>query len=139
VGQIAPGRGREAQDPVIVWSRAAETACTAEWLPGSVPIVPTGVGADEFIDRGFVRPRDAFPSSLAERCVAALWEATGRRRDDSSTWDAPVVRLGYRDDSLFVEAATTPALHAAFDYWPVRVLWWPRPNIDSSPSASPPR
>jgi hypothetical protein len=98
-----------------------------------VPIVPTDVDAEEFIDRGFVRLRGAFPSSLAERCVTALWEATGRRRDDPSTWDAPVVRLGYRDDSLFVEAVTTPALHAAFDLLAGRAGRWPRPNVGTFP------
>jgi hypothetical protein len=91
------------------------------------------VDPDEFVERGFVRLRGAFAPSVAARCRDLLWEASGRDPDAPETWDAPVVRLGWRDDPPFVEAINTPALHAAFDALVGPGRWYPRPNVGTFP------
>lgn len=68
-----------------------------------------------FVADGFVAVRGAFPRALADRGRAELWADTGCDPDDPATWTRPVVRLGGYHSAPFVEAANTPALHAAYD------------------------
>lgn len=68
-----------------------------------------------FVEDGFVALRGAFPRELADRGRERLWADLGCEPDDPATWTRPVVRLGGYHDPPFREAATTPALHEAFD------------------------
>jgi hypothetical protein len=70
---------------------------------------------EQFIRDGFVRIDHAFPRALADAALPILWNATGCRPDDRTTWTQPVIRLGMFTQAPFVEAANTPRLHAAFD------------------------
>lgn len=77
-----------------------------------------GLGAaqiESFIANGFVRIDEAFDAGLARRCRDLLWSAMGLSPDRPEEWTAPVVRIGFRFDPAFVEAANTPRLHAAYD------------------------
>ena len=62
---------------------------------------------------GFVRLEAAFSSSVAARCVDAMWDELPEDRDDPSTWTRPVARLMGHRDPAFVEAATSPRWVAA--------------------------
>jgi hypothetical protein len=92
-----------------------------------------------FIQEGVVRVPAAFPRELADRCRAILWRDTGSDPDDPATWTKPVVRLGFYGDAPFVEAANTPALHAAFDQLVGRGRWRPPPNLGTFPVRFPSR
>ena len=70
---------------------------------------------ERFVNEGFVRIDEAFPSELAAACREKLWLATGLAPDAPSTWTAPVIRIGEISHPLFREAASTPALVAAYD------------------------
>jgi Phytanoyl-CoA dioxygenase (PhyH) len=70
---------------------------------------------ERFVTDGFVRIDDAFAPAVAEAARAILWQATGCKPDDRTTWTRPVVRLGMFTEAPFIEAANTPRLHAAFD------------------------
>jgi hypothetical protein len=70
---------------------------------------------EHFIDNGFVRLDEAFDTDLARQCRDLLWSAMGLSPDRPEEWTAPVVRLGFRAQAPFVEAANTPRLHAAYD------------------------
>jgi hypothetical protein len=64
---------------------------------------------------GFVKLPGAFPREVGDACRAELWRATGCDPDDPATWTRPVVRLGQFATPPFRAAASTPALHDAFD------------------------
>jgi hypothetical protein len=87
----------------------------------------------QFIDDGFVRIDEAFPSQLADACRAILWRDLPCDPDEPKTWTRPVVRLGWYDDPPFREAANTPVLHAAFDQLVGRGRWRPRTNLGGFP------
>lgn len=70
----------------------------------------TGEEVEAFVEAGFVRVAGAVPRSLADRCRAELWEATGCSPDDPSTWTKPVIRLGGFATPPFREAANTAVL-----------------------------
>jgi hypothetical protein len=70
---------------------------------------------DAFIEYGFVRIDEAFPSELAAEARAILWRAMKLAPDEPSGWARPVVRLGTFTDPPFLAAANTPRLHAAYD------------------------
>jgi len=80
---------------------------------------------EQFFHDGFVRIDDAFPPHLAETAVARLWRDTGCDPGDPATWTRPVIRLGMYTEPAFVEAANTPALHAAFDQLVGAGRWLP--------------
>ena len=81
---------------------------------------------EQFITDGFVRIEHAFPRALADAALTILWNATGCRADDPTTWTQPVIRLGMFTQPPFIEAANTPRLHAAFDHL-VGAGRWRRP------------
>ena len=91
------------------------------------------VDKDEFVERGFVRVRGAFAPRLAAKCRELLWATIRAKPFDTETWEAPVVRVGYRDDPPFVESINTPALHAGFDALVGEGRWHPRPNVGTFP------
>lgn len=70
---------------------------------------------EQFVVDGFVRIEDAFPPDLASACRRFLWLASGCAEDEPATWTRPLVRIAESPDPLFVEAANTPRLHAAYD------------------------
>lgn len=73
------------------------------------------VQVEHFIERGYFKFENAFSSNLAREGREKLWAMMNLSPDESSTWKHPVVRLGFMTEHPFVEAANTPALHAAYD------------------------
>lgn len=88
---------------------------------------------EQFIDLGFVRLEQAFPRERADACRKLLWRATGCAEDAPATWTRPVVRIGEIPNPLFVEAANTPRLHAAFDALVGKGRWLPRGSLGTFP------
>ncbi len=99
-----------------------------------------GLGTDQidrFVDEGFVHLPGAFPREVADAGRALLWERTGCDPDDRDTWTRPVVRLGGYADEPFRAAATTPALHAAFDRLVGVDRWVPLGGLGTWPARFP--
>jgi hypothetical protein len=95
-----------------------------------------GLTADQverFTADGFVRLDGAFPREVAESGRALLWERTGCDPHDRRTWTRPVVRLGGYHDEPFRTAATTAALHAAFDQLVGAGRWTPLGGLGTWP------
>lgn len=78
----------------------------------------------DFIDNGFVRLRGAFSHELAAQCRDILW-----RDIDPATRTGPALGLGDYHQQPFLDAANTPALHAAFDTLVGRGRWQPRDTL----------
>jgi hypothetical protein len=91
------------------------------------------VDIEAFIRDGYVHLPAAFPRSVADACRALLWERSGCRPDDPSTWTQPVVRLAGYGDEPFRAAANTPALHVAFDALVGAGRWKPRTGLGTFP------
>ncbi|MGV3619318.1 MAG: phytanoyl-CoA dioxygenase [Archangium sp.] len=91
------------------------------------------MSVDRFIHEGFVRLEGAFSEVLAAQCRDVLWRASGCSPDDPSTWTKPVIRIGELSLPMFREAASTPALHAAFDELVGRGQWLPRGGLGTFP------
>ena len=87
----------------------------------------------EFIEHGFVRLMHAFPREIADAARAILWRDTGCDPADPATWTRPVIRLGMYAQPPFVEAANTPALHAAFDQLVGTGRWLRRDSLGTFP------
>ena len=68
-----------------------------------------------FIEHGFLRLDDAFPSELAIHARSILWRAMELSPDNPEGWTRPIIRLGMFADPPFVAAANTQRLHAAYD------------------------
>src|SRR6478609_9915062 len=88
---------------------------------------------ERFVRDGFVRIEEAFPRSLADACRRILWLGTGCTEDAPSTWTRSVVRLGEIPNPLFVEAANTPRLCAAYDQLVGAGRWLPRGSLGTFP------
>ena len=88
---------------------------------------------ERFVRDGFVRIEEAFPRSLADACRRILWLGTGCTEDAPSTWTRSVVRLGEIPNPLFVEAANTPRLCAAYDALVGAGRWLPRGSLGTFP------
>jgi hypothetical protein len=86
-----------------------------------------------FIEQGFVRIDEAFPSDLAAEARTILWRDTGCDPDDPSTWTKPVVRLGFYSQPPFVAAANTATLGRACDLLVGPGRWVPRGNLGTFP------
>lgn len=72
---------------------------------------------DGFVRDGYVVVRGAFDADTAEACRQMIWESLaghGVRRDDPATW-RPSVEIPCPSGAPFAEAATSPALAAAYD------------------------
>ena len=87
----------------------------------------------EFIEHGFVRLTHAFPREIADAARAILWRDTGCDPAEPATWTRPVIRLGMYAQPPFVEAANTPALHAAFDQLVGAGRWLRRDSLGTFP------
>jgi hypothetical protein len=88
---------------------------------------------NSFITDGFVRIDNAFSSKTAEQARAILWQATGCKPDDRSTWSKPVIRLDQFGQAPFREAVNTPVLHQAFDQLVGPGRWLPRDTLGTFP------
>jgi hypothetical protein len=86
-----------------------------------------------FVTDGFVRLDDGFSAEEGVRCQDELWAATGYDRSDSSTWSSTRVRLDGFATAPFPRAATTPALHEAFDQIVGPGGWVPRDGLGTFP------
>jgi hypothetical protein len=91
------------------------------------------VDTTEFIEHGFVRLTHAFPREIADAARAILWRDTGCDPADPATWTRPVIGLGMYAQPPFVEAANTPALHAAFDQLVGAGRWLRRDSLGTFP------
>ncbi|MBS4104736.1 phytanoyl-CoA dioxygenase, partial [Tsukamurella paurometabola] len=66
---------------------------------------------EDFVRGGYVAVRGAFSAATAAAARDVLWAemaASGIDRDDPSTWDRPVIRLGEHGEEPFREAASSP-------------------------------
>ena len=91
------------------------------------PVALSEAQIAHFIAHGYVQLRDAFGPDLARQGRDLLWRAMGLSPDAPETWTKPVVRLPFMAGTPFVEAANTPALHAAYDALAGEGRWL-RPN-----------
>jgi hypothetical protein len=87
----------------------------------------------DFINNGFVKIENAFPTEVADDCRAILWEATQCDPNNPETWTKPVVRIGELGHEPFKKAANTPILHHAFDQLVGKGNWLPRLTLGSFP------
>lgn len=87
----------------------------------------------QFVEEGVVAVEGAFPRAVADAAREILWDATGCDPDDTSTWTAPVIRLGGFGQPPFETAANTPRLHAAFDQLVGAGRWLPRHGLGTCP------
>jgi hypothetical protein len=87
----------------------------------------------QFINDGYIKLENAFPTALAEEARAILWQDTGCNPDAPATWTQPVIRLGYYTQEPFRKAANTPLLKAAFDQLVGEGKWLPCYSVGSFP------
>ena len=93
----------------------------------------TAEEVERFVSDGFVYLPGAFPRALADECRAFLWREAGVDPDDPATWTKPVIRLPGYGGELFNAAASTPALHEAFDQLVGAGRWVPRDGLGTFP------
>ena len=99
---------------------------------------PSPLDLETFITDGFVRIDRAFPRELADAARAILWRRHGlqpRRSRDLDPARSSASACSRRRP--FVEAANTPALHAAFDRLVGPGRWLPRGSAGDVPRAVP--
>ena len=75
----------------------------------------SGAEIDEFVERGFVRVRGAFPRDVADAVRADVWSRIEPDEHDPSTWTSAVVRLNEVLEGWPFSATWTDRVHAAFD------------------------
>ncbi|QNF34691.1 phytanoyl-CoA dioxygenase family protein [Adhaeribacter swui] len=88
---------------------------------------------DQFVQQGFVKIENAFPSDVAAEARAILWHDTGCNPHDPATWTQPVIRLGNYHQEPFRQAANTPVLHQAFNDLVGQDQWLPRTTLGTFP------
>ncbi len=86
-----------------------------------------------FIDEGFVRLDNAFPTALADECRAILWKASHCDPNRPDMWVQPVIRIGEIGLEPFKKAANTTILLTAFDQLAGKGNWLPRSTLGSFP------
>ena len=91
---------------------------------------------DSFIERGFIKLDNAFPSELAVLGREILWKDMPSDPNDRSTWKLPVVRLGHYTHEPFRNAVNTPILHESFDQLVGKGRWLPRGSLGLFPFGS---
>jgi hypothetical protein len=87
----------------------------------------------QFIEEGFVRIDNAFPSELAAEVRDILWKDIDADRNDPSTWTKPVIRLGMYAQPPFVQSANTPVLLAAYNQLVGKDNWIPCRSMGTFP------
>ncbi len=93
----------------------------------------SNAAVEQFEREGYRRIDDAFPRALADEARAILWRDTGCDERDPRTWTRPAVRLGMYAQQPFVQAANTPALHAAFERLVGEGRWLPCGSVGTFP------
>ncbi len=88
---------------------------------------------NNFINLGFIKIENAFPTKVADDCRTLLWKATGCDPHNPETWTQPVIRIGEMKDDVFKEAANTEILHNAYDQLAGKDNWWPGESLGSFP------
>lgn len=86
-----------------------------------------------FINDGFIKLDNAFPTAIADECRSILWKASGCDPDNPETWTQPVIRIGELALEPFKKAANTPALTNAFDQLVGKGNWHARNTLGSFP------
>ena len=86
-----------------------------------------------FINDGFVKIDQAFPTAIADECRAILWKATQCDPNNPDTWTQPVIRIGESGLDPFKKAANTDLLHRAYDQLVGKDNWLPRHTLGSFP------
>jgi len=86
-----------------------------------------------FINEGFIKLDNAFPTAIANDCRAILWKASGCDPDKPDSWTQPVIRIGELALEPFKKAANTPLLLNAFDQLAGKGNWIPRTSMGSFP------
>jgi hypothetical protein len=82
--------------------------------------------------RGLTVVRRAFSPEVAAACADGIWSALaerGTRREDPSTWTAPVVRVVCPEGGPFIEAGTSRLLQDACDQLLGPGRWWRRQGV----------
>ena len=87
-----------------------------------------------FLADGYAAVRQAIPADTVQACQDVIWSELGRRgvrRDDPSSWTAPVVRIPSPEGGPFAVAGagSVPALRAACDQLIGAGRWWPRTDV----------
>jgi hypothetical protein len=88
-----------------------------------------------FVSDGYVAVRGAVPAEVTRACQDVIWSelaSSGVRRDDRSTWTAPVVRIPCPEGGPFVEAGMSVRLQEACDQLLGPDRWWRRPGVGGS-------
>lgn len=88
---------------------------------------------EQFVEKGFVLLREAFPAEVAARVRAFLWKEMGLSPDDPSGWTKPLIHLKHAYEGPPFTDSFTPRLCGALDdvmgpgRWnPKTTLgWWP--------------
>ena len=88
---------------------------------------------DQFITQGFVRIDNAFSAEIASQARDILWKDLGLDKNDPTTWNKPVIRLGMYSQELFIASANAPVLHAAFDQLVGAGKWLPCRSMGTFP------
>jgi hypothetical protein len=86
-----------------------------------------------FINEGFVKLDNAFPTQIADECRALLWNASGCDPNNPDTWTQAVIRIGELGHEPFKKAANTPLLLNAFDQLVGKGNWIPKTTLGSFP------
>ena len=88
---------------------------------------------DDFINNGYVKLENAFPTEIAKECRDILWKKMGCNPDNRDSWTAPVIRIGELGDKPFKDAANTSILHQAFDQLVGKDNWIAKETLGSFP------
>lgn len=94
--------------------------------------VLSGKDIAAFIADGYVAVRGAMPAEATRACRDVVWselEERGIRRDDQSTWTAPVVRVSCPEGGPFIDAGTARPLREACDQLLGPGRWWRRQGV----------
>jgi hypothetical protein len=94
---------------------------------------------ESFIEDGFIRIDNAFPSDLARQCQDELWAAMGLSPDRIESWTQPVIRIPSMSTPAFVQVANTPILHRAYDQLVGADRWLEPQGMGSFPIRFPSR
>jgi hypothetical protein len=92
----------------------------------------TDMPVEAFIADGFTVVRRAFSGEIAGACADSIWLALaerGIRREDSSTWTEPVVRVICPESDPFIEAGTSRLFQEACDQLLGPGRWWRRRGV----------
>lgn len=88
---------------------------------------------NKFINDGFVKIDNAFPTEVVDECRTLLWKATQCDPNNASSWTQPVIRISELGYEPFKNAANTVILHNAFDRLVGTGNWLPRVTLGSFP------